>query len=171
MAAGFIERICLMADPVTAGLIIAGVGAGASAYSQYQAGKEEKKLRKQNAAILAREAEREKEVAGEQAREKRIEGQRLRKRQNVLYAKSGVKAGTGTPLLVRNETVRRIEQQARIIQEHGEFAYSTGMSRAALERKKGRAAKKRGMFQAGSTLATGLGTSLIAVGPDWPGSK
>jgi len=141
----------------TAALVAIGAGTVGSAYGQYQSGQEEKSLRKKNAAILALQAERERAAAGEQAKEKRLEGQRIIARQNVLYGKGGFQPG-GTSLLVRNETVKRIEQQARIVQEHGEFAYSTGMSQAELEKRRGKAAAKAGIWGAGSTLATGLGT-------------
>jgi len=144
-----------------AGLVMLGLGTTASAYTQYRAGKREERFRKANAAIIAEQAKKERAAYGEQAKEKRLEKRRLIARQNVLYAKSGVKPGIGTPLLVREETARRMEEQARIIQEHGEFAYSMGMSRAALERRRGRYAKKRGMWEAGSTLATGIGTGLL----------
>jgi len=133
-------------------------GTGIQAFSQYQAGKEEAAYRKQNAAILAAEAERSKEVYGEQAREKRKEGQRMKARQTVLFAKAGVVAGTGTPLIVTQESERRIENQARIVEEHGQFAYSSGMSAASIQKKMGKSAARSGMLQAGSSLATGLGT-------------
>jgi hypothetical protein len=132
-----------------------------SAISSLQAGKQEKSIREANARILEAEAVRERRAMGEQAREKRKEGQRLVKRQRVLYAKGNVKTTVGTPLLVRDETIRRIEQQASIIQEHGQFAYETKRNRAAIERKIGRAAKKRSKWEAGSSLATGLGSALL----------
>lgn len=149
-----------MSGPEVA-LIATAVGVGTQAYSEHQAGKREDKLRKQNAAALQAQADREHEQAREQARQKRLEGQRLTSRQRVLLAKSGVKVGTGTPLLVQNETVRRIEQQAQIIQEHGLYAKEYGYSQAAIEKKRGKYAKRTGFLTAGSTLATGLGQSLL----------
>ena len=145
-------------DPAMA-LMVAGTGF--QAVQQYRADKQEAALRKQNAAILAAEGERAKESYGEEARERRKEGKRLKARQITLYAKSGMAPGTGTPLLVRNESMRQIEKQAQIIEKHGEYAYSKAMSAAELERRKGRAASKRGLWAAGSSLATGLGTALL----------
>lgn len=149
-----------MGDPATAGLILSVVGVVGEAASKAKAGKEEDKIRKQNAAIIEAEAQREARAKGEQAREKRLEGQRLEASQIVAFAKSGVRGGTGTSLLVRDDSRRRIEQQARIIQEQGTFARETGTARASLERRKGRAARKSSRFSAGTSLATGFGSIL-----------
>lgn len=139
-------------------LPLMAAGVGVQAFSQIQAGKQEAALRKQNAAILTQEAERARLVQGEQAREKRKEGQRLKARQIVLFAKGNVAPGTGTPLIVTRESQKRIEAQAQVIQEHGEFAFRRGTAAAKTQRKIGRAASRRGFLQAGSSLATGLGT-------------
>lgn len=127
--------------------------------AQAQAGEEAERLHRANAAIIAAEAEREARVAGEEAGEKRKEKARLAALQNVQFAKRGVKAGTGTPLIARQDSLRRIELQAEILQERGTFAREFGASRSALELAKGKAAKRSGRLQAIGTLATGLGSA------------
>lgn len=149
---------------VGAALLIAGTVAEAE--SKRQAGKQEEKFRKQNAAIITAESERNARAAGEQAGQKRAEKRRLIGRQNVQFAKTGVRAGTGTSLLVREDSLRRIEAQAEILQERGTFARETGVSRAGLELSKGKAARRAGNLAAGTSLLTGFGTGLLLRGPN-----
>ena len=129
------------------------------AAAQARAGKEEEELRKANAAIIAAEAEREARAEGEKAGLKRSEKARLAAIQNVQFAKSGIKGGTGTALLQRQESLRRIELQAEVLQEGGLFARDVGMSRSALEIAKGKSARRSGRLQAIGSLATGFGTA------------
>jgi hypothetical protein len=153
-------------DPITAiGATALIGGTGLQAWSQKKAGEEENEIRKRDAAIIEAESEREARAAGEQAGLTRAEKARLAARQNVLYAKGGVMGGQGTPLIVREDSLKRIEQQAQVIQERGLFARETGQSRAALERYTGEAAKRAGRLQAGASLLTGFGQAFLLGGP------
>jgi len=148
-----------MADPVTLGVMALMGGSAIQALAQDQAGKDAKKFHEANAAIIKAESEAEARAAGEEAGLKRSEKARLAALQNVRYAKSGVKAGTGTSLLVRLDSLARIEQQAQVLQERGTFARDLGKSRSALEIAQGKSARKSGRLQAIGSLATGLGTA------------
>jgi len=148
-----------MADPVTLGVMALIGGSAIQASAQNQAGKDAKKFHEANAAIIKAESEAEARAEGEQAGLTRAEKARLAAQQNVRYAKSGVKAGTGTSLLVRQDSLARIEQQAQVLQDWGTFARDLGKSRSALEIAQGKSARKSGRLQAIGSLATGLGTA------------
>ena len=150
--------------------ILAAAMLGAKAYTQYQEGKQQAEGLKANAEIAAKnaaiaetEGRRARAIAGEEAREKRKEKRALLSRQIVLYAKSGVKAGVGTPRLVGRYTDEVMEKEAAIIQERGMAAFTRGMSQAGIFRtqqkffkKSAKAVKRATLWKIGSTLATGF---------------
>lgn len=132
---------------------IAGSLFGAS--STVKAGKLAKKLHKRNALILEQRAVRARKIAREQARQRRTEGSRLKARQVVLFAKSGLAgAGRGTRRLVGDETTRRIERQAGILQERGVFEFDRLNEEARQEREFGRDALRTSKRQAFASLLT-----------------
>ena len=149
-----------MASLPTLLLLAQAAGTTASALSSYREGKAEQSAYKRQAAIDVTEAERSREVATQEALDAAREGARLKARQNVLYAKSGVKAGTGTPLVVSDYTNEELARRGRIIMEQGEYGYEYRMSKAAGAKKMARSAGKKAMWKAGTTLATGLGQGL-----------
>ena len=85
------------------------------------------------------------------------EGARLKGRQAVLYAKAGMKGGTGAPRIVSDYTNEELARRGRIIMEQGQYAYEYGMSQAKSYKKMARSAAQRGTWKAGLTLATGFG--------------
>lgn len=165
-----------MADPATIALAVGIGGTVMGAVSQYQAGKERAEQHRMNAAIAAKnaalakaEAERKREISRDVAREQRREKRALLAKQIVLYAKSGFRAGVGTPLLVGEETERRMERRAAITQERGVWDWQYGMSQADIYKtqashfkRAARSARRRGLWGAGATLATGLSSSLTS---------
>lgn len=134
----------------------------ASAISSYREGKAEESAYERSAAIAAMEGRRAKEVSIQEALDAAREGARLKARQTVLYAKSGVKAGAGTPLVVSDYTNEELARRGRIIMEQGEYAYEYGLSQAKSYKKMARSAGKRGIWKAGLTLATGFGKNIAA---------
>lgn len=143
-------------DPATMMLVATAVGTGMSAYGQYQYGKQQEQIGKQQARIAEQEGARKREIARETALEKRKEKRALLAKQIVLYAKSGVRAGVGTPSLVGKETESRLDREAQIIQEQGIYDWQYGKSQADIYRKQGAAAKESGMWGAAATLTTGF---------------
>lgn len=164
-----------MADPGTIALATSIIGTGMQVVGGLQqasaskaANRANAEIAARNAAIAASEGERARMAAGEQAREKRKEARRLLARQTVLYAKSGVKPETGTPLIVSEETKKQLARQAAIVQEQGDYAYSYGMSQAgiygeqeSLYGKMARSAGRMGLWSTGTTLATGLSQTAL----------
>lgn len=74
--------------------------------------------------------------------------------QRAAYGAAGVDVGTGSPLEVMAESARRgqLARMATLFQ--GEAQQQTAQTQAALDRYAGKAAKKAGLIQAGSTLLT-----------------
>lgn len=164
-----------MADPATIALIVGIGGTVMGAVSQYQAGKEEAAQHRMNAAIAAKnaalakaEAERKRQISREVAREQRREKRANIARAIVLYAKTGLKVWSPTAGLVLGEIERRGEKKATITQESGVWDWQYGMSQADIYQQQagyyGRVAesvRKRSLWGAGATLATGLSSSLM----------
>ena len=134
-------------------------GTGLSAYGQYQAGRETRSLSRSQAAAQAADAAAAREQAKEAARLKRAEGRELLARQRVAYAGAGVSGPT--PMLVLADTMDKIEQDAANIQRGGVNAYERGMQESAWTRRAGQSAYRSGLWGAGSSLMTGLGTAAF----------
>lgn len=138
---------------------VAALAAGTtiSAVSQYRQGKEQRELYKQRAAAALEDAKAVRESYGEQAREKRKEARRYEKRQRVLFAKGGVQA-EGTALDIIKETETEFQREAGLIQLHGETESSRLRTQAMFERQAGQSAYRAGLWGAGATVMSGLGT-------------
>ena len=130
-------------------------GTAVSAIGQYQAGRETRSLSRSQAAAQAADAAAAREQAKAAGRLKRAEGRELAARQRVAYG--GISGPT--PMLVLNETMDQIEQDAANIQRGGVNAYERGMQESAWTRRAGRSAYRSGLWGAGSSLMTGLGTT------------
>ncbi len=126
-----------------------------TAYSTYQQGKYQEDLYKDQAAQSVREGEQITEASRFEEREARIEGRKLRARQYLQFAKGGVVPGTGTPLLVGEETAVDIERDI----QRGKYGFGLESQRkyfeAGIQRKKGKAASRAARWQAGGSLLTG----------------
>ena len=129
--------------------------AGYGAYSTYQQGQYQEDLYEDQAGQSVREAEQIQEASRYEERESRIEGRELRARQYLQFAKGGVVPGTGTPLLVGEETAVDIERDI----QRGKYGFGLESQRkyfeAGIQRKKGKAASRAARWQAGSSLLTG----------------
>lgn len=129
-----------------------------SAINQAKQGRESRALYQQRAAVAEGEARAVTKATEHEERKKRIEGRRHIARQKVLFAKSGVKLA-GTPLLVMKETEEEFMRDAAFIQEGGATEAKRLRSEAGLERQAGASAYRAGMWGAGATAMTGLGTT------------
>ncbi|KKN01333.1 hypothetical protein LCGC14_1128790 [marine sediment metagenome] len=148
----------LVIPALTAGAVATDVALGATAYgaySTYQQGQYQEDLYKDQAAQSIREGEQITEASRFEERESRIEGRELRARQYLQFAKGGVVPGTGTPLLVGEETAVDIERDI----QRGKYGFGLESQRryfeAGIQRKKGKAASRAGIWRAGSSLLTG----------------
>lgn len=146
-----------MAEYAIIGLMIGGTAM--SAINQAKAGRESRALYQQRAAVAEETAKAVSKATGHQVRERRIEGRRDIARAKVLFAKSGVKPKIGTAGLVQREIKREAERDAFFIREGGTVEASRLRSEAGLERQMGASAYRAGMWGAGATVMTGLGST------------
>ncbi len=125
------------------------------AYSTYQQGKYQEDLYKDQAGQSIQEAEQIQEASQYEERESRVEGRKLKARQFLQFAKGGVVPGTGTPLLVGEETATSIERDV----QKQKYGYGLEGERkyfeADLYKKKGKAASRAARWSAGTSLLTG----------------
>jgi hypothetical protein len=132
-------------------------GTAMSVRNQYQQGKESKKLYEQRAAAALKDAEAVKKSYGEQARQKRKEGKRYKARQRAMFAKEGIKPA-GTALDIMKETAMEFEREAGLVAEYGSTEASRLTTEAGFERQMGQSAYRSGIWGAGATAMSGIGT-------------
>ena len=143
-----------------AALAVSAIGTGVAAYSSYQQGKAQQALNNTNAAIndqAALDAGRDSRAA---ANEQRAKGEALKSRQRALYAKAGVVAATGSPLLVQVETAGQLELSALDVERGGTIQAAQLRNQSMLDRMAGKSARTAGNLNAGATLLQGAGSSL-----------
>lgn len=129
--------------------------AGTTAYMAVQQGKAAEQQGKYQAELAARDAESIKEASEFEERQGRIEGRQLRARQLLQFAKGGVVPGTGTPLLVQQETAAKTRRDITLQKYGYGLAYGRSMSQAKMARMMGKSKSKASRWQAGSSLLTG----------------
>jgi|GEM_PF-6985630 hypothetical protein len=148
----------VVAGSVTAAGVAEGatvVGAGVSAYGQYQSGQNTQKVDEYNASVQRQNALEVSNKAKMAAENKEAEGDSLMARQRVLYAKSGV-AQEGTPTELIIGTAGDVEDDAQTILQKGRFEYEAGMESAEISEAEGGSAAQGGTLSAGGTLFSGL---------------
>ncbi len=139
-----------------AALAAVAVGGGiVSATSAIQQGKIAAGAAKFNEELAQREAESIETTQEFEERDLRVEGRKLRARQLLQFAQGGVVPGTGTPLLVGEETALDVERDIQRQRFGFGFQKSKARSRGRLEKFKGKAATRASRLQAGSSLLTG----------------
>lgn len=135
---------------------IAGmVGAGVGAAGAIQQGKAAKQSAEFNAAMMKREADREKQIGELNARRVRKETESLAATQRALLAGGGGDQSTGSALLIQEDLAEEGEFNARLAEVNAETAVSTKMAQATLARMGGRAAGTSSYIRAGTTLLSG----------------
>ena len=152
-----------MSDPVSAAIAMGLIGYGtvSSAIAQNQAGKDEEKYRKAEAALIEAEGETEARAYGEQAGLTREEKARLAARRNVLQSKAGLLAGVGSHGIVTKDSLARIEAQAQALQDKDWYTRQYSLYAAKIQRAAGKAARRAGKLTSLGTLATGFGSMAL----------
>lgn len=160
----------------TALLVTAAVGAvagaGIAAAGSYQQGRAQEAMAKYNQAMAQREAQRfqvESQAAERDARiaasAQRRQAEKFKGSQRAAYAASGV-TFEGSPLLVMQATAANLELEALETERRGQIQAGLlreqGYTRAAeseLMGFRGRSAKRAGIYQAGSSLLSGISSA------------
>lgn len=151
---GVLEYLAITAIAVSAaGNAVSYAGAQASADAQKQAAN-------YNAMVAMQEAEAARQAAAYEEARLREAGESLKARQRMLYLKSGVDIGEGTPLLVESDTAAKIELDAQAIRWKGSIGATSSLNQAYSDLTTAYNAKKIGQYTAGTTLLTGLSSVL-----------
>lgn len=132
----------------------AAATAGIGAVGAIQQGKATQAAAEFNAATLAQQAQREKEIAGLQAEQFSKAQSRLRSSMLAKRVASGVQL-TGTPVLVDEDAIDEIAFNEALIRSGGEIKATRLQQQAELERFGGRSARLSGLFRAGQSLLQG----------------
>lgn len=132
------------------------VGAGVSAYGQYQQGKSQEKLANYNAQVQEANAANRERDGRAMANAQRRQNEKLKARQRTVSAKSGV-TGAGSPLAVAAQQAGEMEMQALDIERNAANAALADRQQATLDRAGGKAAKRGALWAAGATILQGAG--------------
>ena len=141
---------------VAVAVVAALASSAISAYSAHQQGKAAEQMHKYNAELAAREAQAVDEASDRDERQSRVEARQLRARQFLQFAKGGVMPGSGTPLLIQQETAA--EQEKDIAVQRYKYAqqYSRHMGESSLQKMMGKSKSRAGRWQAGSSMLSGV---------------
>ena len=105
------------------------------------------------AGVQRQQAELASMEANEEAARTERDAESFRKRQKILFLKSGV-ALEGSPLLILEETQRNAQKEADAIRKQGVARFSLGQQRAKQAPRKGRAALLGSVGEAFSSIAS-----------------
>ncbi len=136
-------------------LVLGALSAGGAIAS----GISQKKAAESNARIALQEAARERAISKKEEAQFRRSQSRILASARAARAASGVRIGTGTPLLVDEATLAEIELGAETIRAGGQARAGALETEAELQRRSGRAAQTASFFGAGRSLlaASGFG--------------
>lgn len=135
--------------PQNLGLVAAGIEAGGA----LRRGREAEDIAEQRAAIDIANAAAVRRASVERAKILAERGERLKARQKAAFISGGIKTNVGVPLLVEAQTRRDITADIGFSLETGRVEAGGFLTRAAVERRIGRAKKKRSKFEAIGVVA------------------
>lgn len=125
-----------------------GLSVGAQIFSGISA----QKAADTEASLQREQAELASTEANEEASRVEREAESFRKRQKIMFLKSGV-AIEGSPLLILEETQREAQKEADAIRQRGVAQFDLGQARAKQTSRRGRAALIGSVGQAVSSTA------------------
>lgn len=146
-----------MSWAITAVAVVTAVGAGVSAYGQYQSGQAQEDMAKYNAKIQADAANNEAQAGAENARRQREENRRRLATMRTRIAGSGVNIGAGSSLDVLGEAAGELELQALDVFRDSDARQRQLKSQSVLTSFEGKQASRAGTIGATGTLISGLG--------------
>ena len=135
------------------------LGTGLSAYGQYRSGQAQKAAYDYNAKVAEGEAVTASAGAAREEEVHRAKLQRMLGTQRALYGAAGVDITSGSPLLTMMSTAEEGEREAEFIKYGGEVSATEKLNEARLNKFYGKQAYKSGLWGAGSTFFTGLGSA------------
>lgn len=138
---GFIQKVLTPAN-------LSAVLAGVQARGILRRGREAEDIAKQRAAIDRANAEAVRRASIERAKILAERGKRFKARQVAQFISGGIRTDVGVPLLVEAQARADIAQDIGFILETGRAETGQFLSSALLEKRIGRAKKRRSRWQA-----------------------
>lgn len=138
--------------------VAAVAGAGISAYSSIESGKQQKKMAEDQAQIAVNDAEYKKDAARAQAEKIRKMGELQKSEARASLAASGVKIGEGTPLEITKNITTLAEEDALSALLGGKRAADSANTEAQMLMRAGKNAQTNSQYRAGATVLSAAGT-------------
>ena len=136
------------------------VGTAVSAFGAIQAGNAQNDVAKYNAQVANNNATAEQQRAAYDAGLIKDERRRVIGSQRAAMAANGLEISSGSPVAVLGDTSGQAEMDILARLYGGESAATAYRNDATRMKIEGKAAKQAGMIGAGSTLLTGLGSTM-----------
>lgn len=140
-----------------AGAVATVAGTLASADASQQAGQNDQEIARSNQRQLEMNAENERTQSEIAAGDEERRNRRILARQRALYGGTGIEAGEGTPLKIREQTNEEIMRQAAKIRTAGEGEARALEREASIQEFRGNEARRAADRRSTGTLLTGLG--------------
>lgn len=140
------------------------VGAGVSAYGQYQAGKAQKKMGEYNAKVAENAAKSEAQASAENAKRKREQNQRVLSGMRARMAAGGANIGAGSSLDVLGDSASELELQALDMFRNSDAQIRQYGSQAGMSRYEGNQASAASKYAAMGNLISGAGSAASGYG-------
>jgi len=144
-----------MCDPVTLLLISTGV----QAVGAIAEGRDAKRQADFSAAVGRQQAEREREIAGQDEEDFRRRQSRLFAQKRAALGASGVDSSTGSPLLAAKDFISEEEFMSLRILSGGQTKAARLEQGSTLSEMAGRGSLRQGFMRAGSSLLTGFNSA------------
>lgn len=138
-------------------LIIAAIGAVASAGSAIYSGEQQRKQQSYNADAMEEQARAERMKADYEAGILKRNADKMRARMRLNYLSSGVDISEGTAMMVMAEDAKQAEMDFQAIRYGGNAAAIRAKQEARMARYQGASAARAGYINAGTSLLTGAG--------------
>lgn len=137
----------------SAGAAVAGAGVGVK--GQIETAKAQQKIANYNAEVMNAQAKAVEQKAKYDEGLHRDQVKKILSAQRAEYGTRGIDPGTGSPVLVRQDTVKQGEMDALAIRYGGDVEAALARSKANLIRMEGQNRKSAGYYKAGTTLLSG----------------
>lgn len=159
--------MCFFALPAVGGIfggagsglsaVLQGVGILASAAGSVAAGNQANKVAEYNAKVAENNAQAARQEAGFEANIQRENLRRVIGAQRAAAASSGLDTTSGTPIAVLGDTAQQGEMDVLARLYSGQAAATASMNDARRMRAEGKAQKRAGFINAGTSLLSGFG--------------
>ena len=146
-------------DPIT---IMALVGGGLQAYSQYNQSRQQSENAKQQAKMQYRQIRQLEELGALQQKSIRESGEVFKSEQMAGFAKGGVALGTGSTLSALEDTNSKIQEEMEYNKRENVFKINQIKMGADMDMQQADDFRRAGSIAAGSTLLTTIGSAYMA---------